>query len=495
MEVKMKKIFFTIIIMLVIITGVQSATVFVDPATQDSPNAGGTLSFSVKVKDVADLVGYQFELSFDKTAIKFLSIEEGDFLKTGLKPDTPDIEGTVPSVVTNTGKSVAFKSITPEILSDINSAGAFTVFNVRYSTINKTGVDGAGILVGLKFEVIEAKGSKIEINNAYGDPNINPAVLLDSNVTAIAADLVGGVINQPPPCVKGDVNSNGLIQSNDAILVLRIVAELLVPTTQQLCAADANGDGKVKANDAITILRKVVGLGAPDKDLFINGTLNVKLEETHGIAGGSITVPLKIDQTNVVAGGDIVIAYDSSVLRAVDVSSNSSTLMASNVANPGIIKISFADSTGTVTNTLAEIKFDVISDNTSPLTLQSVELYESNSMPLKLRKIDGLFGSWAMPAKNNALLQNYPNPFNPETWIPFQLKQDSEVTIKIYKATGELVRELDLGNKYAGIYVSKDRSAYWDGKDKFGTPVASGIYFYSIKTKDFSAVKKLTILK
>ena len=227
----MKKIFFTIIIMLVIITGVQSATVFVDPATQDSPNAGGTLSFSVKVKDVADLVGYQFELSFDKTAIKFLSIEEGDFLKADGVSLFP-LPLPLPLVSTKTGEGVAFKDIVPDILSNINSAGAFTIAGLRFST-NHTGVDGAGTLVGLKFEVIEAKGSKIEINNAYGDPNINPAVLLDSNVTAIAADLVGGVINQPPPCVKGDVNSNGLIQSNDAILVLRIVAELLVPTTQQ----------------------------------------------------------------------------------------------------------------------------------------------------------------------------------------------------------------------------------------------------------------------
>lgn len=473
--------------MLVIISGVQSATVFVDPATQESPNGGGTLSFSVKVKDVADLLACQFELSFDKTATKFLSIEEGDFLKaSGVN--------TLPLVTTKTGKSSAFKDITPEILSDINSAGTFTIANLRYGKDNLNGVDGSGILVSLKFEVIEAKGSNIGLKNAFGDPKLNP-VLVDSNASAINADLTGGVINQPPPCVKGDVNQDGSIKSNDAILILRIAAELLTPTTQQLCAADANGDGKVRANDAIAILRTVAGLGAPGKDLFVNGTLNVKLEETHGIAGGSITVPLKIDQTNVVAGGDIVIAYDSSVLRAVDVSSNSNTLMASNIANPGIIKISFADSNGNVSNTLAEIKFDVISDNNSPLTLQSVELYESNSIPLKLRKIDGLFGSWAMPAKNNALLQNYPNPFNPETWIPFQLKQDSEVAIRIYKATGELVRELDLGSKYAGIYVSKDRSAYWDGKDKFGTPVASGIYFYSIKTKDFSAVKKLTILK
>jgi len=484
----MRNILFALIIMLVVVSGVYSATVFVDPATQGSPNAGEVLSISVKVKDVADLVGYQFELSFDKTAIKFLSIEEGDFLKA-------DGVNTRPLVSAKAGEGVAFEGIVPDILSNINSAGAFTIADVRYSKDKFTGVDGAGTLVSLKFEVIEAKGSKIEINNAYGDPKINPAVLVDSNVTAIVATLAGGVINQPLPCVKGDVNDDGFIRSNDVILVLRIVVGLTVPDSQQLCAADMNDDGKIRANDAIAILRKIVGLGAPVKNLLVGGMINVKLDEVHGISGESITVPVKIDQTNTVAGGDIVIAYDSSVLRAVDVSSDPNILMASNITNPGIIKISFADSTSTVGNTLAEIKFDVISDNASPLTLQSVDLYESNAIPLQLRKLDGLFGSWAMPAKNNALLQNFPNPFNPETWIPFQLKQDSEVTIRIYAATGELVRELELGSKYAGIYVSKDRAAYWDGKDKFGTPVASGVYFYSIKTNGFSAVKKLTILK
>ena len=100
-----------------------------------------------------------------------------------------------------------------------------------------------------------------------------------------------------------------------------------------------------------------------------------------------------------------------------------------------------------------------------------------------------------MPAEQNALLQNFPNPFNPETWIPYQLKDNSEVTIKIFDANGGLVRELALGYKLAGIYTSRDRSAYWDGKDKFGISVACGIYFYSIHAGDFSAVGKMMLQK
>jgi hypothetical protein len=96
---------------------------------------------------------------------------------------------------------------------------------------------------------------------------------------------------------------------------------------------------------------------------------------------------------------------------------------------------------------------------------------------------------------NSQLMQNYPNPFNPETWIPYQLKDDSQVTIKIYSVSGDLIRKLDLGYKSAGMYSDRDKSAYWDGRNEFGEHVSSGIYFYTIKAGDFSATKKMIISK
>lgn len=95
----------------------------------------------------------------------------------------------------------------------------------------------------------------------------------------------------------------------------------------------------------------------------------------------------------------------------------------------------------------------------------------------------------------NALAQNYPNPFNPETWIPYQLAQDADVVIKIYNIFGRLIRTLKLEHKTAGYYFSKDSAAYWDGKNDAGEPVGSGTYFYSLEAEDFTATKKLVILK
>ena len=93
------------------------------------------------------------------------------------------------------------------------------------------------------------------------------------------------------------------------------------------------------------------------------------------------------------------------------------------------------------------------------------------------------------------LLPNYPNPFNPETWIPFELNQDSDVSLTIYEAAGRLVRHLDLGVQPAGAYLQRDRAIYWDGRTQSGEQVASGTYFYTLKTADYVSTQKMIILK
>jgi hypothetical protein len=99
-----------------------------------------------------------------------------------------------------------------------------------------------------------------------------------------------------------------------------------------------------------------------------------------------------------------------------------------------------------------------------------------------------------MPVES-VLLQNYPNPFNPETWIPYHLKESNSVAIRIYNASGQVVRTLDMGYKDAGIYVSRSKAAYWDGRNESGEQVASGIYFYNITAGDFSGTKKMIVTK
>jgi C1A family cysteine protease len=88
------------------------------------------------------------------------------------------------------------------------------------------------------------------------------------------------------------------------------------------------------------------------------------------------------------------------------------------------------------------------------------------------------------------LNQNFPNPFNPTTSIKFDMKEKGVVTLKIYNVAGQLVRTLVDGVKDAGAY-----SVTWDGKNNLGSGVGSGIYFYKMETKGFSATKKLVLLR
>ena len=100
-----------------------------------------------------------------------------------------------------------------------------------------------------------------------------------------------------------------------------------------------------------------------------------------------------------------------------------------------------------------------------------------------------------LPPEISILHQNYPNPFNPETWIPYQLKEEAQVEIRIYTATGQLARTLNLGHKPAGFYTDRARAAYWDGRNEAGERVASAVYFYSIKAGNLNSTRKMVVAR
>jgi hypothetical protein len=88
------------------------------------------------------------------------------------------------------------------------------------------------------------------------------------------------------------------------------------------------------------------------------------------------------------------------------------------------------------------------------------------------------------------LAQNFPNPFNPTTRIAFGLKAPAVITLRIYDASGRLVRTLVEGARPAGHY-----SELWDGRNVIGKAVASGIYFYRLDAGSFSETRKMVIMR
>ena len=129
----------------------------------------------------------------------------------------------------------------------------------------------------------------------------------------------------------------------------------------------------------------------------------------------------------------------------------------------------------------AQVALLVATNNRSPAARQTLAY---------LRRLIAV----ARPAKTQ-LLANYPNPFNPETWIPYRLAAAADVTLTLYDINGQVVRQLALGHQAAGVYQSRSRAAYWDGRNAVGEKVASGLYFYTLTAGDFTATRKMLIRK
>ena len=270
---------------------------------------------------------------------------------------------------------------------------------------------------------------------------------------------------------------------------------------------DVSGDETVSAYDAALILRYVVGLidefpvdgmvspstTAPRNYVFSLPSLTVK-------TGARIQVPIAInDATGLVAGG-ITLKFNPNFLKPIkatpDMALNGAFWKA-NLDLTGEVRCAFASAFGNASydtegqSNLLVVEFEVLPNTegkTSPLILDNVTLSDS----LTITKING---SVTVLTPNFALLQNFPNPFNPETWIPYQLAQDGDVVIRIYNQNGRMIRSLYLGKQNAGIYVTREKAAYWDGRDGTDERVASGIYYYTLRAGNSSATRKMVIVK
>jgi hypothetical protein len=88
------------------------------------------------------------------------------------------------------------------------------------------------------------------------------------------------------------------------------------------------------------------------------------------------------------------------------------------------------------------------------------------------------------------LHQNYPNPFNPQTHIAYRLPEANHVSLSIYNVRGQLVNRLVDQYQLPG-----EHEAIWNGQDVYGTPVASGVYFYRLTAGSFQQVRKMLLLK
>ena len=132
--------------------------------------------------------------------------------------------------------------------------------------------------------------------------------------------------------------------------------------------------------------------------------------------------------------------------------------------------------------------FDFESSNNEDLDVRLTYAFFDSNYNLLDQK-DSIVNRVYIPQKFS-LNQNYPNPFNPKTTIQFSLPKDSNVKLFVYDVNGKIVKEIINHNIEAGNY-----KVVWDGTNKDGLFVGSGVYFYRIKAGSFIASQKMIFLK
>ncbi len=361
---------------------------------------------------------------------------------------------------------------------------------------------GSGALVNVTF--------KVNPTANFGDSTIikfAKADLFDDNGRTIPSLNNDAIFRVIKPVQRGDVNADGDVGVPDAILCLRIVAGLpmptfppghITPTPYEHWTADMNGNGEVGVDDAILILLKSLGGAAMPKQLASNHSeckIKINADKTNVQAGELVNVTVAVESEIEPHGGKIVMSYDSTAFSVAEVkAAEPTTLIVFNIGVPGQIKVTLVNLNG-IAGPQGELVFIKLKakragEFVAPLAVNTMKLFDANAQPICL--ITKVAERAAALPTSIGLAQNYPNPFNPETSIAYQLPKDAHVSLQIYNLTGQVVATLVNGKKSAGHH-----NALWNGRDEAGRQLPSGVYFYRLLVNkgEWAQVKKMTLLK
>lgn len=325
----------------------------------------------------------------------------------------------------------------------------------------------------------------------------------DSNMSSATRDLSITILVE---AVKGDVNGDGVINVLDLVTVVRYILGLEEFSPLQLWAADVQPDGAINVLDALGIVNIILGMPpaarptSPGRAVVSikrdsgssgeRGSFSITLESQVPVAG--IQLHIRVTQGSELAGPPQLAPWSQSLQFAHRAEGDRITLLMYSLSNETIPP---SESAPIVTLHLGE--------GAAPVQIENAILADSDgeAIPVEI-KAEALSSQagWA-------LLQNYPNPFNPVTSVQYsvisaqapttssQYSIDSEqslprITLKIYNILGEEVRTLVNEPKRPGYYT-----VTWDGRDRAGAPLPSGVYFCRMEADGRSQTVKMTLTK
>ena len=389
------------------------------PKVEGPLAVGDTFTYSIEIKYVKDLAGWQMDLAYNPAVLEAVAVREGDFLASG------GVNAAFQSGTMSAGKITGIWQA--RVGRTVDATGA----NVLTDPV--AGVDGSGELLSIEFRVRQFAEDALGLSNVQLS---NTAHISDGGSAGIPALIFSEDSNRPHKRISYHIISNPVV------------------VTHRYPREDVNQDGIVDVLDLVTVAGQLGEAATnPRADVNNDGFVNVMdviLVARHPNWGQSVT-PIKVrDANNQVGAAPLSV----SVGQPADLA-------------PATIQ--------------------------AWIDLAQVEDDGSAIFDLGIANLERLLQ--ATVPEETKLLLNYPNPFNPETWIPYQLAKATDVTVSIYSVNGALVRTLALGHQAAGVYQTKSRAAYWDGRNELGERIASGVYFYTLTAGDFSATGKMLVRK
>ena len=452
-----------------------NAIVSISPTPVPSPAIGERFLFSINIANGGNVVGYQATVVFDSTALRYVESSNGDYLPAGAF--------VVPPVV------------------DVN--------RVTLAATALAGVsNGDGTLATLTFEVVAVKKSPLILSQVIltdSDGEYLPLFLKGGRVVEPAVLPSSAIVSVTPsrllsPAIGGQLVFNVDIADGQDVAEYRLAWEFDNTTLRHISTSQGdylvggvgNGDGRL-----MTGMFEVLAVKASTVSVTGYLTASNGLRSIPTFESAEVIVPLfgDVNRDGVVNILDLILVA-SSFGQPVPAGGNPADVNEDGVVNiVDLVKVA-----GALGNVRAAPSAHP--ETLMILTTADVKQWLAQAQGLDLTDATLQRGIIflqqllaALTPRETVLLPNYPNPFNPETWIPYHLAHDADVRLTIYDTKGVVVRQLDLGHQPAGYYATRTRAAYWDGRNNLGEVVGSGVYFYQLSAGDFSAIRKMVILK
>ena len=312
------------------------------------------------------------------------------------------------------------------------------------------------------------------------------------------------------PYILGDANGNGSIGVEDIIFLcnyLFVGGEAPCPWR----AGDATCDGTINIADVVYLCSYLFGGGDPpycyrcksERINHVDGFQPLNKRTNLGRVGFTSPAPLLDGVIELSITGefdieisaiDLEIGYDPDKIELLnpELADMTKGLQIYYGFRDGLLKIGIIDIYGEHSISPGEgalITLRLKGTDISSLKISKAILVDQNTNAFLANVVEKFETATSLPDQYS-LHQNFPNPFNPETQISYDLPKDSWVKLSIYNIRGQKVRTLVDGVEAAG-----HKTVIWDGTNEEGDQGASGVYFYRLEAEEFTATKKMVMVR